>query len=61
MTLPEQEWFWPSEVAELFHVSKQTIYNWIECGKIMPILADPPYKIHRQEVERLLNPYFQSK
>ena len=59
--LPTRSWLWPSEVAEIFHVSKQTIYNWIECGKLQTILSEPPYKVPRQEVERLLNPHLQSK
>lgn len=54
-------WLWPSEVAEIFHVCKQTVYNWIECGKLQPISTEPPYKIPRTEVDRLMNPYLQSK
>lgn len=59
--LQARAWLWPSEVAEILQVSKQTIYNWIESGKIQTILAAPPYKVPRREVERLLNPYLQSK
>ena len=56
----QREWFWASEVAKVFHVSKQTIYAWIECGKIHTILTIRPYKIPRREVERLLNRHFLS-
>ncbi len=59
--MPTRTWLWPSEVAEILHVSKQTVYNWIDCGKLQPILLEPPYKIPRAEVERLLNPHLQSK
>lgn len=56
-----RSWLWASEVAEIFQVSRSTVYNWIECGKIMTILTIPPYKIPRQEVDRLLNPHLLSK
>ena len=56
-----RSWLWASEVAEIFQVSRSTVYNWIECGKIMTILNIPPYKIPRQEVDRLLNPHLLSK
>jgi len=48
-------WYWPSEVAKICYVSKQTIYTWIEIGKIQTILKTRPFKIPRQEVEKLLN------
>lgn len=56
-----RSWFWASEVAVMFQVSRSTIYNWIECGKILTILNTPPYKIPRQEVDRILNPHLLSK
>lgn len=59
--LPTRAWLWPSEVAEIFQVCKQTIYNWIESGKLQTILSTPPYKIPLREVERLLNQHLQSK
>ena len=54
-TLTNRAWYWPSEVATICHVSKQTVYNWIESGKIQPLLKIRPFKIPRQEVEKLLN------
>ncbi|HEX6727879.1 MAG TPA: helix-turn-helix domain-containing protein, partial [Nitrospira sp.] len=55
-----RSWYRPSKVAALVHVSKQTIYNWIESGKIQLLLKGKPLKIPRQEVERLLNQNFLS-
>lgn len=55
-----RSWFWVSEVAALCHVSRQTVYSWIESGKIQTLLTVSPYKIPRSEVERLLNPHFLS-
>lgn len=48
-------WYWPSEVALICQVSKQTVYNWIESGTILTVLKIRPFKIRREEVERLLN------
>ena len=55
-----RQWFWASEVAKLCHVSRQTIYAWIECGKIQTLLTIRPYKIPRREVERIVNQNFVS-
>lgn len=48
-------WYWPSEVAKICHVSRNTVYNWIQEGKITTILKIRPFKIRREEVERILN------
>ncbi|UVT19012.1 MAG: helix-turn-helix domain-containing protein [Nitrospira sp.] len=48
-------WFWPSEVARICHVSRATVYRWIESGEIATILTRRPFKIRREEVERMLN------
>ena len=48
-------WFWPSEVAGICHLSRATVYNWIEAGKIQTLLNVKPFKIPRQEVEKLIN------
>lgn len=48
-------WYWPSEVALICQVSRQTVYRWIERGVIQPILKIPPVKIPRAEIEKLLN------
>jgi excisionase family DNA binding protein len=48
-------WYWPSEVAKICHVSRNTVYNWIQEGKITTILKIRPFKIRREEVERMLN------
>lgn len=53
-------WYWPSEVAALLCVSKQTIYNWIEEGKLQTLLNGKPFKIPRQEVDKLRNQNFLS-
>lgn len=47
-------WLWPSEVAAICHVSRKTVYAWIEAGKIQTILKIRPFKIPREEVQKLL-------
>jgi excisionase family DNA binding protein len=39
-------------------VSRATVYRWIESGQIATILTIRPYKIRREEVERLLRQAF---
>ena len=56
-----KSWYWPSEVATICHVSRATIYNWIEAGKIQTLLKIRPFKIPRQEVERIINQDFLSR
>ncbi len=48
-------WYWPSEVATICQVSSKTVYAWIERGVLLPLLKIPPYKIPREEIEKLLN------
>lgn len=58
--MPTRTWYWPSEVADMLHVSKTTVYKWIESGKIQPLLTCRPFKIPAQEVEKLRNPHLLS-
>ncbi len=50
----DRTWFWPSEVAQICHVSRKTVYQWIEAGKIQTILKIRPFKIPRQELQKIL-------
>ncbi len=36
MNLPNKSLFRPAEVADIFGYSRQTIYNWVERGKLKP-------------------------
>ncbi len=44
----------PIEVAKIFKVTRKTIYNWIESGKIKPIKIGNVIRIPKEEVERIL-------
>lgn len=48
-------WYWPSEVAVICHVSKMTVYRWIERGTVTPILSIRPFKIPREEIQKILS------
>lgn len=38
LELPEgKNWFWPSDVARMFGVSKKTVYRWFACGELMGV------------------------
>ena len=49
-----RDWFWPSEVAIICNVNRVTVYRWIERGTIIPILKVRPFKVSRQELQKLL-------
>lgn len=50
----QRDWFWPSEVAVICNVNRVTVYRWIERGTVIPILRVRPFKVSRQEIEKLL-------
>lgn len=43
------------QVAEIFNVSKQTVFNWIANGNIKAVMIVGQYRIEQSEVERLKN------
>lgn len=45
-----------SEVAEVFRVHPETIRRLIRHKKLRPIAGFRPFRVSRQEVERLLGP-----
>lgn len=49
-----QAWYTPREVAMICHVSRKTVYRWIEAGKLCPICIYPPMRIPRSEVKKIL-------
>ena len=53
--LPAKLLFRPDEVARVICVTRQTVYNWIQEGKIQVIkLPGGQYRVLRGEVERVL-------
>jgi excisionase family DNA binding protein len=41
------------EVAKEFHVTKQTVYNWINAGRIRVVRLFGLLRIEQSEVERI--------
>ncbi len=50
--LPNKPVFTPREIAYLFHVSTNTVYEWIAAGNLSG--CGRPVQINREEVERFL-------
>ncbi|OHB72101.1 MAG: hypothetical protein A2W23_08685 [Planctomycetes bacterium RBG_16_43_13] len=53
--IPNKLLFRPDEVAKIIGVTRQTVYNWIQEGKIQ-VCRTPggQYRVLRGEVERIL-------
>jgi len=41
------------EVADLFHVTRKTIYNWINAGRVRVIRIGGVLRIEQSEVDRI--------
>lgn len=41
------------EVADMFHVTRKTVYNWINAGRIKVIRIGGVLRIQKSEVERI--------
>lgn len=48
--IPSRKLLRPAEVAEIFSVTKRTIYTWYEMGKISGINVGGTIRIYRQSV-----------
>lgn len=42
-----------NEVAKIFHVTRQTIYNWISAGRIKVVKIGGVVRVSEEEVERV--------
>jgi excisionase family DNA binding protein len=51
-----QAWYTPKEIAEILHVSRMTVYRWIDSGKLSPLCVHRPIRIPRSEVKKVLLP-----
>ena len=41
------------EVADMFHVTRKTVYNWITAGRIRVIRVGGVLRVERSEVDRI--------
>lgn len=44
----------PEEVAEHLKVSRETVYNWLRCGKLQAVKIGHFWRISESELRRLL-------
>ena len=56
--MPDKLWFRPDEVAKLLSFHRNTIYRWIDEGKLEVSVIGPhnAYRIHRTVVKSLIHP-----
>ncbi len=47
----------PEEVAELLQVSRQTVYNWINEGRLQAVKAGRTTRVAREALADFLKPY----
>lgn len=50
-------------IADMFGVSKQTIYSWVDKGILTPVKKTPTNRLYfnKEDVEKLQNSMIQSK
>lgn len=42
-----------AEVADIFHITKQTVYNWINASRIRAVRIGVTIRIEQSEVDRI--------
>jgi len=53
--LPEKDLYRPDEVAAYFSVTRKTIYQWIEKGKLKAVrIANNQLRIQREEILEII-------
>jgi len=58
--LPNKKLFRPDELAEIFGVSKQTVYLWIETGELEVVrIGKKTIRIKRSEAMKMVKPVLQ--
>jgi len=58
--LPNKKLFRPDELAEIFGVSKQTVYLWIETGELEAVrIGKKTIRIKRSEAMKMVKPVLQ--
>ena len=50
-----EKYYTPEEVANLIKVSRKTIYNWIQEGRLKAVKIGHFWRISESELNRLLN------
>lgn len=42
------------EFADIFHVTKKTVYSWINAGRVKVVRIDTTIRINQSEVDRIM-------
>ena len=50
--LPNKKTFRPDEIADIFDVSRKTVYNWIKTGYLQAVEDTHPVRVSRESIER---------
>jgi excisionase family DNA binding protein len=54
--LPEKELFRPDEVADIFSVSKSTVYTWLDNGTLTGVkIAGSTVRVDRESIEGVIS------
>ena len=53
----DKQWLTPRQVAELYGVSYQTVWNWVKSGKLPAVKDAGRVKIRAADAEKLRQPY----
>lgn len=49
----KSETYNPSQAARVLEVSRMTIYRWIECGRLLPVMHLGHPRIPREQITNL--------
>jgi len=53
--LPDKAYYRPDEIADFFRVSKKTVYNWIETGRLAATkIAGTSVRIPREALQDIV-------
>ena len=54
--LPDKELFRPDEVADIFSVSKSTVYTWLDNGTLTGVkIAGTTVRVDRESIEGVIS------
>ncbi len=51
--MQEKIYYKITELSKILNVSRQTIHNWLDDGKIKAVKVDGVFRIHKSEIEKL--------
>lgn len=49
----ENKYYTPAEIAEMFHVTRRTVYSWMKEGKLKAFKVGKGWMISQEELNRI--------